>query len=91
MGTTLWAVFSCHNQGNDGACGQYHDRFNLIKATLRTGETVHGPTANADALTTDANTPTTIAVLDNDTGSRLTIQSATTPSMARRASTPIGQ
>jgi hypothetical protein len=33
-GRTLWAVFSCHNQSRSGACGQFHDRFNLIRATL---------------------------------------------------------
>lgn len=33
-GTTLWAIFSCHNKGVAGACGQYHDRLNLLQATL---------------------------------------------------------
>jgi hypothetical protein len=30
-GTTLWAVFSCYGRP---ACGVYHDRYNLIRATL---------------------------------------------------------
>ena len=36
-GTTLWASFSCHDNGNPGSCGKYHDRFNLIKTTLKVG------------------------------------------------------
>ena len=31
-GTSLWAVFSCYGSGS----GPYHDRLNLMKATLRT-------------------------------------------------------
>ena len=31
-GKTLWAVFSCYG----GGCGRYHDRYNLMRATLRT-------------------------------------------------------
>ena len=37
------------------------------------------PTARADTATTHANTAVKIAVLANDTGSRLTILSVTTP------------
>jgi hypothetical protein len=34
-GLTLWMVFSCHNaQEGEGCADEYHDRFNLIKATL---------------------------------------------------------
>ena len=36
-GRTLWAIFSCHNVGVAGACGQYHDRLNMIRATLTLG------------------------------------------------------
>ena len=36
-GRSLWAVFSCHNAQSPGACGPYHDRFNLMKATLTVG------------------------------------------------------
>jgi hypothetical protein len=35
-GPTLWATFSCHNGGAAGACGKYHDRLGLIRATLQT-------------------------------------------------------
>ena len=31
-GRTVWAVFSCYGRGG---CGRYHDRLNLIRATLR--------------------------------------------------------
>jgi hypothetical protein len=31
-GRTVWAVFSCYGRG---ACGRYHDRLNLMRATLR--------------------------------------------------------
>ena len=34
-GRTLWATFSCHNAGATGACGPYHDRFNLMRVTLQ--------------------------------------------------------
>ena len=33
-GRTLWAVYSCHDYTSPGGCGQYHDRFNLMKATF---------------------------------------------------------
>ena len=33
-GRTLWAVFSCHDNVDPGSCGQYHDRFNLMRARL---------------------------------------------------------
>jgi hypothetical protein len=36
-GKTLWTVFSCHDNADPGSCGKYHDRFNLMKATLTTG------------------------------------------------------
>jgi hypothetical protein len=34
-GRTLWATFSCHDAGEAGACGKYHDRLNLMRVTLR--------------------------------------------------------
>jgi hypothetical protein len=34
-GRTLWATFSCHNGGQTGGCGQYHDRLNMVRATLQ--------------------------------------------------------
>ena len=34
-GRTLWAVFSCYGPG---VCGPFHDRFNLIRATLAVGD-----------------------------------------------------
>ena len=36
-GRTLWATFSCHNSTDAGACGQYHDRLNMVRATLQVG------------------------------------------------------
>jgi hypothetical protein len=36
-GGTLWATFSCHNAGESGACGKYHDRLNLMRVTLILG------------------------------------------------------
>jgi hypothetical protein len=35
-GTKLWATFTCHNAGDPGhrACKRYHDRLNVIQATL---------------------------------------------------------
>jgi hypothetical protein len=36
-GRTLWATFSCHNAQESGACGQYHDRLNLMRVTLALG------------------------------------------------------
>jgi hypothetical protein len=36
-GPALWATFSCHNAQESGACGQYHDRFNLMRVTLALG------------------------------------------------------
>jgi hypothetical protein len=36
-GRTLWATFSCHDNKDPGSCGKYHDRFNLMKATLTVG------------------------------------------------------
>jgi hypothetical protein len=33
-GRTLWATFSCHDAGERGACGKYHDRLNLMRVTL---------------------------------------------------------
>ena len=36
-GRTLWATFSCHNAGEPGACGIYHDRLNLMRVTLAAG------------------------------------------------------
>ena len=36
-GRTLWATFSCYQRTTPSPCGQYHDRFNLMKATLRVG------------------------------------------------------
>ena len=38
-GRTVWAVFSCHDNTAPGACGKYHDRYNLMCARL----TVAGP------------------------------------------------
>ena len=37
-GRTLWATFSCHDSSAKGSCGQYHDRFNLMQATLTVGQ-----------------------------------------------------
>jgi hypothetical protein len=35
-GRTLWATFSCHDTGlSSRPCGKYHDRFNLMRVTLR--------------------------------------------------------
>ena len=31
-GRTLWGVFGCWDRG--GGCGPYHDRYNLMRATL---------------------------------------------------------
>ena len=36
-GRRLWATFSCHDAGDAGACGKYHDRFNLMRARLTVG------------------------------------------------------
>ena len=33
-GRALWATFSCHDAGERGACGRYHDRLNLMRVTL---------------------------------------------------------
>ena len=83
-GRTLWAVFSCHDAGAAGACGQYHDRFNLIKATLRVGGTVANrpPVAGGDSAATEVGKGVTIAVLANDSdpdGDALTLTAATNP------------
>ena len=42
-GRTLWATFSCHNNLAPGSCGQYHDRFNMMKVTLTVQETTGDP------------------------------------------------
>jgi Domain of unknown function (DUF4185) len=36
-GRTLWATFSCHDAGERGACGKYHDRLNLMRVRLTLG------------------------------------------------------
>jgi hypothetical protein len=36
-GRTLWATINCHDNADPGSCGRYHDRFNLMKATLTLG------------------------------------------------------
>ena len=36
-GRALQVVFSCHDNIAPGSCGEYHDRFNLMKATLTVG------------------------------------------------------
>jgi hypothetical protein len=33
-GKTLWATINCHDNKDRGSCGRYHDRFNLMRATL---------------------------------------------------------
>jgi hypothetical protein len=35
VGRRLWATFNCHNNNDTGACGQYHDRLNMVRATLQ--------------------------------------------------------
>ena len=34
-GRTLWATINCHDNKAPGSCGRYHDRFNLMRVTLR--------------------------------------------------------
>jgi hypothetical protein len=34
-GKTLWASINCHDNADPGSCGIYHDRFNLMKVTLK--------------------------------------------------------
>lgn len=33
-GRTLWATFNCHDNGQTGACGKYHDRLTMLKVSL---------------------------------------------------------
>ena len=78
----MWAVFSCHDAGAAGACGKYHDRFNLIKATLQMGGTNRPPVARGDSAVTEAGKAVMIAVLANDSdpdGDALTVAAATNP------------
>ena len=83
-GRTLWATFSCYDKTGTGLCGPYHDRFNLMKATLRVGGTVanRAPVAGADSAATEAGKAVTIAVLANDSdpdGDALTVTAASNP------------
>ena len=78
-GATLWATFSCYSRHSSEPCGVYHDRFNLMKATLDVVPEPPPPTAVADEATTNANTPVLVPVLGNDTGSELTVRTVSTP------------
>ena len=78
-GATLWATFSCYSRHSSEPCGVYHDRFNLIKATLDVVPEPPPPTAVADDATTNANTPVLVPVLGNDTGTQLTVRTVSTP------------
>ena len=78
-GTTLWATFSCYTHSSSAPCGPYHDRFNLMKASLTVEPEPEAPVAVDDSTTTFANTAVTIAALANDSGSGLTVRTLTTP------------
>jgi hypothetical protein len=45
-GGTLWATFSCHDNATPGACGQYHDRFNMMRVTLTVDHAAGEPGEN---------------------------------------------
>ncbi|MFL5338383.1 MAG: Ig-like domain-containing protein [Geminicoccaceae bacterium] len=77
-GATLWASFSCYNTAGS-PCGQYHDRFNLIRATLDVAPEPPPPVTAPDTASTNANTPVTIAVTGNDVGTGLKVRSLTVP------------
>ena len=34
-GRTLWAVFRCYNTSTAAECGQFHDRFNLVRISAQ--------------------------------------------------------
>jgi hypothetical protein len=38
-GRTLWATINCHDNKARRSCGKYHDRFNLMRATLNVAGT----------------------------------------------------
>jgi hypothetical protein len=78
-GATLWATFSCWDNSAAHACGPYHDRFNLIRATLDVAPEPPPPATAPDTASTNANTPVTIAVTGNDVGTGLTVRSLTVP------------
>ena len=48
-GATLWATYSCYSRSSSAPCGPYHDRFNLLKATLGVVPEPPPPNAGADA------------------------------------------
>jgi hypothetical protein len=64
-GRTLWATFSCHDGRDPGSCGRYHDRFNLMKATLTVSPDAGGPApALAGAVPPTSSGPTRSLVDD---------------------------
>ncbi len=79
IGATLWATFSRYSRKTSEPCGMFHDRFNLMSASLDVVPEPPPPTAAADEATTNANTPVLVRVLDNDAGSQLDVRFVSTP------------